>query len=194
MEENESVEWVGRWSYWEGEQDDPDWESKIQANVGGGWGGEHVGVRVEPAWALGARNYTEQNRGPRLGQVLPLIINISVPGGLWGQLCWDDELSWAFLLAFPLHFPAMQLDCHGWCLDWRWLSWGFSVPFQVRDDNKRQHPCLVEFSKLPEQERNYNLQMSLETLKWVTYLFLFSDLPVLRQTRYQYRLIQFELS
>ncbi|MGH0129295.1 UNVERIFIED_CONTAM: hypothetical protein FKN15_004774 [Acipenser sinensis] len=36
---------------------------------------------------------------------------------------------------------------------------------QVRDDNKRQHPCLVEFCKLPEQERNYNLQMSLETLK-----------------------------
>lgn len=39
--------------------------------------------------------------------------------------------------------------------------------FQVRDDNKRQHPCLVEFSKLPEQERSYNLQMSLETLKYV---------------------------
>ncbi|GCB66000.1 hypothetical protein scyTo_0014941, partial [Scyliorhinus torazame] len=36
---------------------------------------------------------------------------------------------------------------------------------QVRDDNKRQHPCLVNFDKLPEQERNYNLQMSLETLK-----------------------------
>ncbi|KAG8123547.1 hypothetical protein E2320_018933 [Naja naja] len=35
----------------------------------------------------------------------------------------------------------------------------------IRDDNKRQHPCLVEFAKLPEQERNYNLQMSLETLK-----------------------------
>lgn len=40
-----------------------------------------------------------------------------------------------------------------------------SVLLQVRDDNKRQHPCLVEFSQLPEQERNYNLQMSLETLK-----------------------------
>ncbi|KAA8581146.1 hypothetical protein FQN60_002727 [Etheostoma spectabile] len=34
------------------------------------------------------------------------------------------------------------------------------------DDNKRQHPCLVEFSKLPEQERSYNLQMSLETLNY----------------------------
>ena len=36
---------------------------------------------------------------------------------------------------------------------------------QVRDDNRRQHPCLVDFTKLPETERNYNLQMSSETLK-----------------------------
>uniref|UniRef100_A0A803VFA3 Ryanodine receptor 2 n=1 Tax=Ficedula albicollis TaxID=59894 RepID=A0A803VFA3_FICAL len=41
-------------------------------------------------------------------------------------------------------------------------------------DNKRQHPCLVEFSKLPEQERNYNLQMSLETLNNCKFCF-FSD-------------------
>lgn len=42
----------------------------------------------------------------------------------------------------------------------------FSVTFlQIRDDNKRHHPCLVEFSKLPETEKNYNLQMSTETLK-----------------------------
>lgn len=39
------------------------------------------------------------------------------------------------------------------------------VLLQIRDDNKRQHPCLVDFSKLPETERNYNLQMSTETLK-----------------------------
>ncbi|XP_028826293.1 ryanodine receptor 2 isoform X5 [Denticeps clupeoides] len=42
------------------------------------------------------------------------------------------------------------------------LGWTYGT---VRDDNKRQHPCLVEFSKLPEQERSYNLQMSQETLK-----------------------------
>ncbi|TRY83564.1 hypothetical protein DNTS_016272, partial [Danionella cerebrum] len=36
---------------------------------------------------------------------------------------------------------------------------------KMRDDNKRQHPCLVDFYKLPETERNYNLQMSTETLK-----------------------------
>ncbi|CAB1342595.1 unnamed protein product, partial [Coregonus sp. 'balchen'] len=37
----------------------------------------------------------------------------------------------------------------------------------VRDDNKRQHPCLVDFTKLPETESNYNLQMSSETLNYV---------------------------
>ncbi|XP_030196348.1 ryanodine receptor 2 isoform X3 [Gadus morhua] len=49
-----------------------------------------------------------------------------------------------------------------WVMNKIQLGWTYGV---VRDDNKRQHPCLVEFSKLPEQERSYNLQMSLETLK-----------------------------
>lgn len=44
----------------------------------------------------------------------------------------------------------------------RELTVGF---LQVRDDNKRLHPCLVDFHSLPEPERNYNLQMSGETLK-----------------------------
>ncbi|XP_074926595.1 ryanodine receptor 1-like [Chelonoidis abingdonii] len=35
----------------------------------------------------------------------------------------------------------------------------------IRDDNKRLHPCLLDFHNLPEPERNYNLQMSGETLK-----------------------------
>ncbi|KAM8915512.1 ryanodine receptor 3 isoform 7-T7 [Spinachia spinachia] len=42
------------------------------------------------------------------------------------------------------------------------LGWMYG---KIRDDNKRQHPCLVDFSKLPETEKNYNLQMSTETLK-----------------------------
>uniref|UniRef100_A0A3Q1KBE6 Uncharacterized protein n=1 Tax=Anabas testudineus TaxID=64144 RepID=A0A3Q1KBE6_ANATE len=42
------------------------------------------------------------------------------------------------------------------------LGWTYG---KVRDDNKRQHPCLVDFVKLPETERNYNVQMSSETLK-----------------------------
>ncbi|KAK7904971.1 hypothetical protein WMY93_017578 [Mugilogobius chulae] len=42
------------------------------------------------------------------------------------------------------------------------LGWSYG---KIRDDNKRQHPCLVDFFKLPETEKNYNLQMSTETLK-----------------------------
>ncbi|XP_029456052.1 LOW QUALITY PROTEIN: ryanodine receptor 3 [Rhinatrema bivittatum] len=42
------------------------------------------------------------------------------------------------------------------------LGWTYG---KVRDDNKRQHSCLVEFSKLPETEKNYNIQMSTETMK-----------------------------
>uniref|UniRef100_A0A7N6A8U4 Ryanodine receptor 2 n=1 Tax=Anabas testudineus TaxID=64144 RepID=A0A7N6A8U4_ANATE len=49
-----------------------------------------------------------------------------------------------------------------WVMNKIELGWTYGA---VRDDNKRQHPCLVEFSKLPEQERSYNLQMSMETLK-----------------------------
>ncbi|XP_033847359.1 ryanodine receptor 3 [Periophthalmus magnuspinnatus] len=49
-----------------------------------------------------------------------------------------------------------------WAMNKIELGWTYG---KVRDDNKRQHPCLVDFSKLPETERNYNLQMSSETLK-----------------------------
>lgn len=37
--------------------------------------------------------------------------------------------------------------------------------FKFRDDNKKLHPCLVDFQSLPEPEKNYNLAMSGETLK-----------------------------
>ncbi|GAA6103169.1 ryanodine receptor 3 isoform X8 [Tachysurus ichikawai] len=49
-----------------------------------------------------------------------------------------------------------------WAINKIELGWTYG---KIRDDNKRQHPCLVDFSKLPETERNYNLQMSTETLK-----------------------------
>ncbi|XP_056624494.1 ryanodine receptor 3 isoform X3 [Triplophysa dalaica] len=42
------------------------------------------------------------------------------------------------------------------------MGWSYG---KIREDNKRQHPCLVDFSKLPETERSYNIQMSTETLK-----------------------------
>uniref|UniRef100_A0A3Q2ZUA4 Ryanodine receptor 2b (cardiac) n=1 Tax=Kryptolebias marmoratus TaxID=37003 RepID=A0A3Q2ZUA4_KRYMA len=35
----------------------------------------------------------------------------------------------------------------------------------VKDESKLHDPCVVEFSKLPEQERNQNLQMAQDTLK-----------------------------
>ncbi|XP_074531886.1 ryanodine receptor 2 [Halichoeres trimaculatus] len=37
----------------------------------------------------------------------------------------------------------------------------------VRDEVKRHDPCLVEFARLPEQERNQNLQMAQDTLKTI---------------------------
>ncbi|XP_049319476.1 ryanodine receptor 3-like isoform X3 [Astyanax mexicanus] len=49
-----------------------------------------------------------------------------------------------------------------WAMNKIELGWSYG---KIRDDNKRQHPCLVDFSKLPETEKNYNLQMSTETLK-----------------------------
>ncbi|XP_019717005.1 ryanodine receptor 1b isoform X5 [Hippocampus comes] len=41
-------------------------------------------------------------------------------------------------------------------------GWTYGI---LRDDNKKLHPCLLDFQSLPEPERNYNLQMSGETLK-----------------------------
>lgn len=38
---------------------------------------------------------------------------------------------------------------------------------KFRDDNKKLHPCLVDFQSLPEPEKNYNLAMAGETLKYV---------------------------
>ncbi|XP_007909260.1 ryanodine receptor 1 isoform X6 [Callorhinchus milii] len=49
-----------------------------------------------------------------------------------------------------------------WALTKIETSWTYGT---IRDDNKKLHPCLVEFNRLPEPERNYNLQMSGETLK-----------------------------
>uniref|UniRef100_H2MVY7 Ryanodine receptor 2b (cardiac) n=1 Tax=Oryzias latipes TaxID=8090 RepID=H2MVY7_ORYLA len=70
-------------------------------------------------------------------------------------------------IVLPLHLERIREklaeNIHElWVMNKIDLGWTYGM---VRDDNKRQHPCLVEFSKLPEQERSYNLQMSLETLK-----------------------------
>ena len=36
---------------------------------------------------------------------------------------------------------------------------------ESRDDEKKQHPCLVEYEKLAESEKEYDRSTSLETLK-----------------------------
>uniref|UniRef100_A0A3B4F2B9 Ryanodine receptor 2b (cardiac) n=1 Tax=Pundamilia nyererei TaxID=303518 RepID=A0A3B4F2B9_9CICH len=49
-----------------------------------------------------------------------------------------------------------------WVMDKIDLGWTHGP---VRDEGKRHDPCLVEFSKLPEHERNQNLQMAQDTLR-----------------------------
>ncbi|KAM7408499.1 hypothetical protein PAMA_002295 [Pampus argenteus] len=50
-----------------------------------------------------------------------------------------------------------------WAMDKIDLGWTHGP---VRDEGKRHDPCLVEFSKLPEQDRNHNLQMAQDTLRY----------------------------
>jgi hypothetical protein len=41
---------------------------------------------------------------------------------------------------------------------------------KVRDDTKKQHPCLVPYEELPESEKEYDRATSLETLKTIVSL------------------------
>ncbi|KAM3606327.1 uncharacterized protein V6R79_014397 [Siganus canaliculatus] len=49
-----------------------------------------------------------------------------------------------------------------WAMDKIEVGWTYGP---VKDEAKKHDPCLVEFSKLPEQERNQNLQMAQDTLR-----------------------------
>ncbi len=40
----------------------------------------------------------------------------------------------------------------------------------VRDDEKKQHPCLVPYEELPESEKEYDRNTSFETLKLIVKL------------------------
>ena len=42
---------------------------------------------------------------------------------------------------------------------WRWGP--------VRDDEKKEHPCLVPYEDLPEIEKDYDRRTSMETLKFL---------------------------
>ena len=37
----------------------------------------------------------------------------------------------------------------------------------MRDDDKKQHPCLVEYTELPEEEKVYDRNTAKETLKLI---------------------------
>ncbi|XP_078797141.1 ryanodine receptor 3 isoform X7 [Oryzias latipes] len=70
-------------------------------------------------------------------------------------------------IVMPLHLEKVRdklaENIHElWGMNKIELGWTYG---KIRDDNKRQHPCLVDFLRLPETEKNYNLQMSTETLK-----------------------------
>ncbi len=41
---------------------------------------------------------------------------------------------------------------------------------QRRDDEKKQHPCLVPYGELTESEKEYDRQTSIETLKLIVKL------------------------
>jgi len=40
----------------------------------------------------------------------------------------------------------------------------------LRDDEKKQHPCLVPYEELPESEKEYDRNTSLQTLKLIVKL------------------------
>lgn len=37
----------------------------------------------------------------------------------------------------------------------------------VRNDTQKKHPCLVPYEELPEEEKNYDRNTSIETLKFI---------------------------
>ena len=41
---------------------------------------------------------------------------------------------------------------------------------KVRDDNRKTHPCLISYEELPEIEKDYDRNTSMETLKVLTKL------------------------
>lgn len=77
-----------------------------------------------------------------------------------------DLWSSKWISFLPSHTTHTSIHLYRIC----WVKHIISSLCQFRDDNKKLHPCLVDFQSLPEPERNYNLQMSGETLKWIIFL------------------------
>lgn len=53
-------------------------------------------------------------------------------------------------------------------------TWG-----PVRDDAKKQHPCLVPYEDLPETEKEYDRSTSLETIKLILSFGYMINLPTM---------------
>lgn len=68
----------------------------------------------------------------------------------------DEVLALAEQLARNTHevWAAQRLK-DGWV-------WG-----PARDDAKKQHPCLVPYEELPEEEKDYDRHTALETLRLI---------------------------
>uniref|UniRef100_A0A915B3X3 Ryanodine receptor n=2 Tax=Parascaris TaxID=6254 RepID=A0A915B3X3_PARUN len=44
------------------------------------------------------------------------------------------------------------------------LGWTYG---ETRDENQRQHPCLTSFDRLPTNEKNYNINLAVDTMKTI---------------------------
>uniref|UniRef100_H2Y883 Ryanodine receptor 3-like n=1 Tax=Ciona savignyi TaxID=51511 RepID=H2Y883_CIOSA len=60
--------------------------------------------------------------------------------------------------------PKLESIHELWAMNRIRGGWSYGT---VRDEAKKQNPCLVEFARLPEQERSFNLTMSYETLRTI---------------------------
>lgn len=66
----------------------------------------------------------------------------------------EDILELTEFLAKNIHdIWALQRIKQGW------------KPGEKRDDNKKEHPCLVPYDELPEEEKIYDRMTTLEAIK-----------------------------
>lgn len=57
-----------------------------------------------------------------------------------------------------------------------------SSPLQSRSESQRKHPCLTSFDRLPQTEKQYNVNLSIDTMKTIEALgyHLIVDTPPCR--------------
>uniref|UniRef100_A0A673K9V6 Ryanodine receptor 2-like n=1 Tax=Sinocyclocheilus rhinocerous TaxID=307959 RepID=A0A673K9V6_9TELE len=101
------------------------------------------------------RNHTESQRD-LLGPVVPIspVIFIPIPVD-------SSEVEYSPQLEQIREILAENLH-ELWLIDKIEQGWTYGP---VKDESRNVHPCLVEFSKLPDQERIHNLQSSEDILR-----------------------------